>query len=1125
MMNHTIDIANLRLTRPPDHLKPKTLLSRSVGDLHNATTGKAALDEGNINVGMPVVQTRQRRADPERRKREIEEQTQEHSSHGDGLLFGNISTDALKRLNAMIINFFMMKDGTISREINLSRYGIDCGTTITDSVVQELCTIQPHLTLLDLTNCVEVSDAGLWAIARHCKCLETLILAGCNKITDVGLRSIKITCKTITTLDFDHCTKLDDIALTVISTGTWILQKLSLRNCTKITDTGVGRLAKCMGRLKRLDLSGCSGVGEFGDHALKELGAFCSQLEEINLSGCRRVEDAGFRSIAVGCPKLQVFKASGCQLISKVSLVALARHNSSIHTLSLVGCESVYDTDFAAFHRALLTSTLTNLDISGCVNLTDKGVAVLIRALGVHVDTPEDAPQIDLNATEPPEPPEQALQESRPEDEEPDYVHNRPRSRYKKFAAPSDRWGPENYKSAKVRARELKAQRDKFIAEREAKAKREYEIAMRGCRLIRLTLVGCEKLTDFSATIIGTLCGRLRELNLSNCTLLTDETVHSLARKVTGLTTLKLDGIPRITARALISHTSTSSAAFISAGKNSANGVVEFADMAKQWVGYQPKPGFEKLMELKVEMKKKNACAQIIQCAIRRKFAYKIFKIRRKAWLIAHFVPKIQAAIRAYLERKRYRRVMRRLHRIRCAIRIQQCFRMHLAYKLRVTLVKEKRFLVFKDQIIVNIQRVYRGMKGRMRLADARNTFANKRLVLARKRARRELMAIRIQLNFRASRARMESKGRAAEKERLRLRRILEERMTRRLQRMMRGLFGRRKRDRRLLELALAKRKWSCAKEIQRIIRGHLGRKMYAQLLFQQLQELRRRSATEIQRQFRGYRGRVLGAVARAIHLLRKKQTEAAMLLQRVVRGHLGRLRAKIQKETVMRWQIEKRSSISIQRVFRGHKGREAAVIEKELQLIEHKVKPLLLLLETKETEEAKLAKIITRLEYTDGMLEEELVEIEKELDACILTTAKYTDSSRINYAPQRYLTKYLRVRLKDHLEHQREVFKVKHTELNKRRVEMRELEKHITAIRRELIPLTTGAVVEIKRRRTAGLRKKVEYRLTCLPDFLYLLPYFADQRQRQTHSSYAGIIPWSSRSVGSLRSMPRLLD
>ena len=81
------------------------------------------------------------------------------------------------------------------------------------------------------------------------------------------------------------------------------------------------------------------------------------------------------------------------------------------------------------------------------------------------------------------------------------------------------------------------------------------------------------------------------------------------------------------------------------------------------------------------------------------------------------------------------------------------------------------------------------------------------------------------------------------------------------------------------------------------------------------------------------------------------------------------------------------------------------------------------------------------------------------------------------------------------------EVFKVKHTELQKRRVEERELLKQIAATKRELIPLTTGAVVNIKRQRSAMLRKKVNNTLVVIFKWkLLLIEKFADSRQRQIH-------------------------
>lgn len=122
----------------------------------------------------------------------------------------------------------------------------------------------------------------------------------------------------------------------------------------------------------------------------------------------------------------------------------------------------------------------------------------------------------------------------------------------------------------------------------------------------------------------------------------------------------------------------------------------------------------------------------------------------------------------------------------------------------------------------------------------------------------------------------------------------------------------------------------------------------------------------------------------------------------------------------MLRWRVEKRAATLIQKIFRGHKGRECREIEKELARVEGLARPLLALLKTQEEEEAKRAKVIWRLEYNDRQATDELVEIERELELCNESNQKYTDSARISKTPQRYITKYLRIRLKDHLAHEK---------------------------------------------------------------------------------------------------------
>ncbi len=100
--------------------------------------------------------------------------------------------------------------------------------------------------------------------------------------------------------------------------------------------------------------------------------------------------------------------------------------------------------------------------------------------------------------------------------------------------------------------------------------------------------------------------------------------------------------------------------------------------------------------------------------------------------------------------------------------------------------------------------------------------------------------------------------------------------------------------------------------------------------------------------------------------------------------------------------------------------GKEALEIERQLSALEAKARPLIELLKRLEDDVAKKTKVVNRLEFYVNRGADELFEIEREIDQVNKTTNKYTDCTRINNIPQRFLTKYLRVRLKDHFEHEK---------------------------------------------------------------------------------------------------------
>ena len=164
-------------------------------------------------------------------------------------------------------------------------------------------------------------------------------------------------------------------------------------------------------------------------------------------------------------------------------------------------------------------------------------------------------------------------------------------------------------------------------------------------------------------------------------------------------------------------------------------------------------------------------------------------------------------------------------------------------------------------------------------------------------------------------------------------------------------------------------------------------------------------------------------------------------------------------------------SVMLIQRIFRGHKGRESGDVERRLKELEAQIKPLVVRLKELEERIDTDGVVLRRLEGSDKRAEQDMKDLEVEFLHCLETTAKFTDCDKINGIPQRYLTKYLRIRLKDHYDHENEVFLQRREELHAKKIEFREIEKEAAAVKRELVPLTTGLVVHAKKERSARLR------------------------------------------------------
>ena len=118
------------------------------------------------------------------------DEEEENSETNNTSLLGRKTPRTLRSL----LRNFMTDSGKLRDEIDLPKYASEANADVTNMLVQEVAEMHPKLKSLILKDCVEITDVGLWAIARQCVDLTRLDISGLCQITQIGLRSISLRC-------------------------------------------------------------------------------------------------------------------------------------------------------------------------------------------------------------------------------------------------------------------------------------------------------------------------------------------------------------------------------------------------------------------------------------------------------------------------------------------------------------------------------------------------------------------------------------------------------------------------------------------------------------------------------------------------------------------------------------------------------------------------------------------------------------------------------------------------------------------------------------------------------------------------------------------------------------------
>ena len=280
---------------------------------------------------------------------------------------------------------------------------------VTDMGVATLIPKLRHATCLDLSRMPKLTRRGLAIIGapdRPLRRLRRLCLAGCSGLTDGALRTIVSATPELEALDVSDCGALEDDGTKAAIGLCPRLAELLVHRCTGITDAVLVEMARVSGslpttsHLRRKDgldadhsrplalatlgMAGCTGITAAG---LSLLFRSCPKVATLDLATNRgAVTDMSMqntfsrkvlwgRTRDRGCPRLQTLSLRGCDRLTAVGVGFVVGGCTSLTRLNLSSMKLLRDESMRAI-RTLVH--LTDLDISGCPELTSRGMVTLL---------------------------------------------------------------------------------------------------------------------------------------------------------------------------------------------------------------------------------------------------------------------------------------------------------------------------------------------------------------------------------------------------------------------------------------------------------------------------------------------------------------------------------------------------------------------------------------------------------------------------------------------------------------------------------------------------------------------------------------------------------------------------
>lgn len=327
------------------------------------------------------------------------------------------------------------------------------------------------------------------------------------------------------------------------------------------------------------------------------------------------------------------------------------------------------------------------------------------------------------------------------------------------------------------------------------------------------------------------------ELNLSHCDGITDNGIQALASSLSRLISLRLDKCKGIKTKNIQAIAT----------------VLPFSNVAKHWIGWEPKENALELIEAEERFREETDAALILQKCYRGAAARGgVGKLKRQRMEKLAAI-KIQKIYRGKVTRRNYLNHLKEKAQEASSLVIQQCWK---RAKAKEELNKRKRIKALRDQqdyYVRKVQARFRGLLGRKEYKRRLQVREAKLKDIAVEHERRVRAATLIQRKYRHHRVNLAYQIQKSYK--LEQKRLEEEviKSTSTLQRIFRGHQGKKAANDRRAYLEFKAKELNAVRLIQRTWRGKVGREYAKKRRIERRIKIERDAAITIQVMFIKY--------------------------------------------------------------------------------------------------------------------------------------------------------------------------------------------------------------------------------------------------------------------------------